>query len=327
MTTFKILSTSRSFGYYSLEPLEYLRSKNCEVELIPQDVKLSEQELSERLTDYDGVIVSREKITGFIIQNLKKLKIITKHGAGVDNIDVKAATSRGIVVTHSPATNSDSVADLTFGLFLSLARNIPFADHCVKEGKWPRIVGTQLYGKVIGIIGLGEIGKRVAKRALGFDMKVIAYDVSHDDVFAQKWGITYLSLEEVLSKSDFVSIHIPLSSLTRHVIGEKELSLMKKEAFLVNISRGEVVDEEALYRILNERKIKGAALDVFSKEPPSPSPLLSLGNLILTPHMGGYTFEAFRESGMKCAQDIVSFFQGKRPQFVINPEVIQQLKL
>ena len=324
MTTFKIVSASATFGHYAPEPLEYLRNHGGEVELIPQDAKKSEQELIARLADSDGVIVSREKITEPIIQSAKKLRIITKHGAGVDNIDVKAATSKGIVVTYSPATNSDSVADLTFGLFLALARNIPLGDRCVKEGKWPRLVGTQLYGKVLGIIGLGQIGKRVAKRALGFDMKVITYDISHDEAFDRKWGITYLPLEEVLSKSDFASVHIPLSPSTRHIIGERELNLMKKEAFLVNVSRGDVVDEEALYRILSDKKIKGAALDVFSKEPPTSNPLLSLENVILTPHTGGYTFEAFRESGMRCAQDIVSFFQGKRPQFVINPEVLQQ---
>jgi D-3-phosphoglycerate dehydrogenase len=183
-------------------------------------------------------------------------------------------------------------------------------------------VGFQVFQKVLGIIGLGQIGKRVAKRALGFDMKVIAYDVFKDEPFAQQWGITYLSLEELLAASDFISIHIPSLPSTRKMIGERELKLMKKEAFLVNISRGDVLDEEALYRVLKEKTIQGAALDVFSNEPPGGSPLLALDNVILTPHMGAYTYEALRETGMICARGIVDLFGGKRPRFVVNPEVL-----
>jgi D-3-phosphoglycerate dehydrogenase / 2-oxoglutarate reductase len=198
---------------------------------------------------------------------------------------------------------------------------VPFADRSVKEGKWPRIVGIQINGKTLGIIGLGQIGKKVARRATGFDMKVLAYDVVKDEPFAQKGGITYVSLNDLLSQADFISIHIPLIPATRHLIGEKELGLMKKESFLVNVSRGSIVDEEALYRALKDGKIRGAALDVFAQEPAGESPLVKLDSLISTPHMAGYTQEALVETGMICVRAIVDVLGGKRPQGVINPEV------
>jgi D-3-phosphoglycerate dehydrogenase len=318
----KILSTSPTFGYYVPEPLDYLKTYGCTVDLIPQGKKISQEELIRAIGEYDAAIVGVEKITASIIQASKKLRLIAKHGAGVDNIDVKAASSKGIVVTSAPGTNSDSVADLTMGLFLSLARRIPFADQSVRTGGWPRLVGFQIVQKVLGIIGLGEIGKRVAKRASGFDMKVVAYDVFRDEAFAQQWGITYLSLDELFATSDFISVHIPSIPSTFKMIGERELRRMKKEAFLVNISRGDVLDEEALYRVLKERSIQGAALDVFSSEPPKESPLLALDNVILTPHMGAYTYEALRETGMLCVRGIVDLFEGKRPRFVVNQEVL-----
>ena len=163
----------------------------------------------------------------------------------------------------------------------------------------------------------------MAKRASGFDMKVLAYDIFKDEGFAQKWGINYLPLEELLAESDFLSIHVPLTPTTRRLIKEKELRLMKKDSFLVNISRGDIVDEEALYQALKEGKIKGVALDVFSNEPPKESPLLKLGNVITTPHMGGYTLEALKEIGMICARGIVDVLEGRQPEFAINPEILK----
>jgi D-3-phosphoglycerate dehydrogenase len=321
--TFKVISTSPTFGYYAFEPAEYLRHHGCELDLVPQGEKISEEELIECAKRYQAMIVGTEKITESVIQTSKDLKVIAKHGTGVDNIDVKASSAKGITVISAPGANSDAVADLTIGLFLSLARNIPFADRSVKEGKWPRIVGFQFNGKILGIIGLGQIGKSVAKRASGFDMKILAYDIFKDEDFAQKWGITYLPLEELLAESDFLSIHVPLTPTTRRLIKEKELRLMKKDSFLVNISRGDIVDEEALYQALKEGKIKGAALDVFSNEPPKESPLLKLSNVITTSHMGGYTLEALKETGMICVRGIVDVLEGRQPEFAVNPEILK----
>jgi len=318
----KILSTSPSFGYYASEPLDYLKQHGCEWELFPQGRKISEAELIERGKTLDALIVGmEEKITKAVLEAATKLKIVTKHGAGVDNIDIPAATERKIPVVSAPGANSDAVADLAIGLFISMARRIPLADRSVKQGKWPRMAGVQINGKVLGIIGLGQVGKKVAKRATGFDMKIFAYDVVKDEAYARKWGITYLSLEEVLGQADFLSIHIPLLPSTRGLIGDKQLRLMKKDAFLVNLSRGHIVDEQALYQALTEERLRGAALDVFSSEPPGDSPLLKLDHFISTPHMGGYTYEALRETGMICVRAIVDVLEGRRPETVINPEI------
>ena len=178
--------------------------------------------------------------------------------------------------------------------------------------------------KVLGIIGLGLIGKKVAQRATGFGMKILAYDVIKDEAFARKWGVTFVPLEEILKEADFISIHVPLIPSTRRLIGSKELQQMKKDAFLVNISRGDIVDEEALYQALKEGRIRGAALDVFSQEPVGTSPLLKLDNLISTPHMGAYTFEALRETGMICVRGIVDVLEGRTPPFAVNPEVLKE---
>ena len=321
---FRVLSTSPTFGFYVSEPVEYLKSHGCEVDLTPQGKKVTEQDLVNMGGRYDAMIIGLEKVTASVLQASAKLKAVAKHGAGVDNIDVKTATDRKVVVLSAPGTNADAVADLTIGLFLSLARSIPWADRSVKQGGWPRVVGVQMNEKVLGIIGLGLIGKKVAQRATGFGMKILGYDVIKDEEFARKWGVTFVPLEEILKQADFISIHVPLIPSTRRLIGSKELQQMKKDAFLVNISRGDIVDEEALYQALKEKRIRGAALDVFSQEPIGASPLLQLDNLISTPHMGAYTVEALRETGMICVRGIVDVLEGKVPQFAVNPEVLKK---
>ena len=321
---FKVLSTSPTFGFFVSEPVEYLKSHGCEVDLTPQGKKVTEQDLVNMGGQYDAMIIGLEKVTASVLHASAKLKAVAKHGAGVDNIDVKTATDKKVVVLSAPGTNADAVADLTIGLFLSLARSIPWADRSVKQGGWPRVVGVQMNEKVLGIIGLGLIGKKVAQRATGFGMKILGYDVIKDEEFARKWGVTFVPLEEILKQADFISIHVPLIPSTRRLIGSKELQQMKKDAFLVNISRGDIVDEEALYQALKEKRIRGAALDVFSQEPIGASPLLQLDNLISTPHMGAYTFEALRETGMICVRGIVDVLEGKVPQFAVNPEVLKK---
>lgn len=321
--SFKLVSTSPSFGYYAMEPVEYLKQHGCEVELVPQGKKLSEDDLVACAAGSDAMVVGVEKITGRVIQAGKKLKVIAKHGAGVDNIDMDTATKNGIVVTSAPGANSDAVADMTMGLFLALARKIPYADRSVKGGEWPRIVGTGVNQKTLGIIGVGQIGKKVAKRAQGFDMKVLVYDVVKDDAFARTVGAAYVSLDEIFTKADFISIHVPLIEATRNMIGVREFGLMKKGTFLVNVARGGVVDENALFDALNENKIAGAACDVFTKEPAKGNPLLTLENVIATPHMGMYTRESLVDTGMICVRNIREVLEGRKPHFLNNPEVLK----
>ena len=322
--SFKLVSTSPTFGYYAQGPMDFLKEHGCEVELIPQGKKLSEDELVECAAGVDAMIVGVEKITDRVITGGKNLKVVAKHGAGVDNIDMAAATQRGIVVTSAPGANSEAVADLTIGFFLALARQIPAADRAVKAGQWPRVVGTQFNNKTLGIIGVGQIGKKVAQRASGFDMNILVYDVVLDEAFAEMFNVQYLALEEVLAKADFISIHVPLTPATRNLIGPKEFKLMKKDAILVNIARGGVVDEEALFDALKEKKIQGAALDVFAQEPAKGNQLLTLENMIATPHMGGYTFEALHETGMICVRNIMDALEGREPKFLNNPEVLDR---
>jgi len=321
--TIRIWSTSPSFGYFAAGPVNFLKSLGYEVDLVPQGKKLSEEEMIRSVKDYDAIIAGIMPISGPIIKAAPKLRIIAQHGVGVNHIDVKAASEKGIVVTNAPGGNSDAVADLTMGLFISLARRIPYADRLVRNGQWAPIVGNQVSGKVLGIVGLGQIGKKVAQRGVGFNMKVLAYDVFKDYEFAKKWGIQYLSLDDVLAQADYISMHVPLSPETNKLIGERELRLMKKDACLVNVARGTIMDEESLYRVLKEGRIKGAALDVFSNEPPTGNPLLTLDNVIVTPHMGGYTIETLEEVGMICAKNIVEVMNGRPPQFVVNSEVLK----
>jgi D-3-phosphoglycerate dehydrogenase len=289
--TIRIWSTSPSFGYFVAGPVNFLKSLGYEMDFVPQGKKLSEEEMIKSVKDYDAIIAGIMPISGPIIKAAPKLRIIAQHGVGVNHIDVKAASEKGIVVTNAPGGNSDAVADLTMGLFISLARRIPYADRSVRNGQWAPIVGNQVSGKVLGIVGLGQIGKKVAQRGVGFNMEVLAYDVFKDYEFAQKWGIQYLSLDDVLAQADYISMHVPLSPETNKLIGERELRLMKKDACLVNVARGTIMDEESLYRVLKEGRIKGAALDVFSNEPPTGNPLLTLDNVIVTPHMDGWVHD------------------------------------
>jgi len=319
---YKVLSSSPSYGFYVAEPTKYLEGHGCTVELVPQGTKLTEKELMDIGGKYDALITGYDNLNKAVISAFSRLRVLAKHGAGLDNIDVKAATEKGIAVISAPGANADAVADLTLGLILSLAREIPRSDRAVKEGKWPRLVGCQVNGKTLGIIGLGLIGKKVAQRAAGFCMKLLGFDVMQDAEFARQMNLTYLPLTELLAQADYVTIHVPLIPATRNLIGPKELALMKKDAFLVNIARGGIVDEEALYQALGEGRLRGAALDVFAAEPPKGNLLLTLENVIATPHMGGYTYEALIETGMICARGIVDFLAGRRPETISNPEIM-----
>lgn len=317
----KILSTSSSFGYYVQEPVEFLKNHGFEIELLPQEQKTDEESVLQKITDIDAWIVGFEKISSRLILAPPGLKIITRHGSGVDNIDIQAASSKKIFVTNAPGANSEAVADLTFGLILSLARKIPIANETIKKGEWKRIDGVEVGGKCLGIVGMGHIGKAVTRRARGFGMRILAFDITRDSDFAKQFNVEYVSLEELLLQSDYVTIHIPLSSETRGIIGYKQLNMIKKTAYLVNTSRGDVIDEKALYDCLKENRIAGAALDVFSVEPPYGNPLLNLENVVATPHIGADTIETFLRLGMICAENIVDVFNGKEPRFLVNKEI------
>ncbi len=313
----KVVSTSPSFAKYSNEPIEFLRNHQIEFEYLPADI--TEAEFIEKMQGVNAAIVAFNTISEKVLDSLPDLKIVCKHGVGVDNIDVKAAQDRGVVVTNVPNANKHAVADFAFALMLSLARKIPEANDKTKKGEWPRIFGSDVYGKTLGIVGLGMIGREVAKRAKGFDMKIVAYDPYPNDAFAAEYGIEYVQLEELLTISDFITLHMPLTPQTRNLIAEKEFALMKEEAFIVNASRGGIVSEAALYEALKNGKIAGAALDVFEEEPATDHPLFEHSNFIALPHIAGYTSGAINTLGMVCVQNIVDVLvNNKEPNHVIK---------
>jgi len=271
------------------------------------------EELLAKVPDYDAIVVrSATKVTAEVISAGKSLKAIARAGVGLDNVDTKAALARNIKLINSPEASTVAVAELVMGLMLSFARKIPRADLGTKQGKWEKkeLMGTELRGKTLGIIGTGNIGKAVGRRAAAFEMRLLLYDVVRDEGFAREVGGRYVELDELLRNSDYVTLHVPLLPETRHMIGKRELEMMKQGAVLINTSRGAVVDEKELIEALKGGRIGGACLDVYETEPLTDSPLLSLPNVVLTPHIGASTIEAQREAAVVVAQKLKKFFEG-----------------
>ena len=273
------------------------------------DVKtgLTTKQLLEEIKGYDVLVVrSATKVTKDVIEAGRKLKIIARAGAGLDNIDVQAASARGIELINAPEAPTIAVAELVIGLMLSWDRQLPRADASMKQGRWEKtqLMGSELRGKTLGIIGTGRIGRAVGYRAKAFLMNLLAFDIGRSAEFAERTGARYVDLDTLLRESDFVTLHVPLLPETHHMIGRRELELMKPTAVLINTSRGEVVDEAALADALRKGKIAGACLDVYEREPPRDSPLLKLPNVILTPHIGASTIEAQREAAVLVAEKI-----------------------
>ena len=274
---------------------------------------------------FDAIIVrSRTKVTREVLTRDAGLRVVGRAGAGVDNIDMEAATERGIPVVNAPGGNSQSVAELTVGLMLSLARHIPEADRTTKSGGWEkgRLRGSELAGKVLGLVGSGRIGTLVAHICQDLGMETVAYDPYVDPVVAQERGIWLADLEQVLGRADFVSVHAALTEETNHMLSGPQLALMKPTAYLLNVARGPIVDEEALVEALESGGIAGAALDVFEKEPPEGSPLLAMDNVVLTPHLGAATEEAQRRTGLLVAEQVTKTLEGEVPDFLVNPEIL-----
>ena len=318
-----VLITARSFGMGDPEAARILTELGCSVNLASQDHRVSEESLEKMMADVDAVIVGSDPVTERVLSQATRLRVISKHGTGVDNIDMAACSRRKIVVTRVPGANSESVADLTMTFILSLARSLIQADSTVKRGGWQRIIGLELTDKTLGLIGFGAIGRAVAKRARAFGMEVCAHDPLLDDKTASECGVMADSLDGVLRRSDFLSLHVPLTPSTRGLMNADRLAMMKPGAFLINTSRGEVVDERALYECLASGALGGAALDVFQKEPPTGSPILSLPNVICTPHYAAYTREALSRMDRISVENIAEAMKGSKPKFVVNPEVYE----
>ncbi|MFQ5553124.1 MAG: hydroxyacid dehydrogenase [Thermoplasmata archaeon] len=283
------------------------------------------EELLNLIGRFDALIVrSRTKVTRDVLVRGEGLRVVGRAGVGVDNIDVEAATERGIFVVNAPAGSSQSVAELTVGLMLSLARRIPEADRTTKAGGWEkaRLRGGELAGKVLGLVGSGRIGGLVGQICQELGMETLAYDPYVEPVAAQERGIWLTSLEQLLERADFVSVHAALTEETHHMLSRPQMALMKPTAYLINVARGPIVDEGALVEALEAGQIAGAALDVFEREPPTGSPLLAMENVVLTPHLGAATEEAQRRTGLLAVEQVTKALEGEVPEFLVNPEVL-----
>ncbi|PKL02282.1 MAG: D-glycerate dehydrogenase [Synergistetes bacterium HGW-Synergistetes-2] len=287
--------------------------------------------LLEKSPDADGLLVTlSDRIDDELLSLCPNLKVVSNYAVGYDNIDVDAATRRGVLVTNTPDVLTNATADIAFTLLLASARRMVEANEFLRLGDWVTwhpnlLLGADVSEAVLGIVGMGKIGQAVARRAKGFDMEILYVNRSPKPEIESMLGAKRVSLEELLAKSDFISLHCPLSGETRGLIGEKELRSMKKTAFIINTSRGPVVDQKALFKACSEGWIGGAGLDVFDKEPvPLDEPLLSLKNVTTLPHLGSATIKAREGMARKAAENLLSALEGRRPADLVNPEAFKK---
>ncbi|HLC71661.1 MAG TPA: D-glycerate dehydrogenase [Candidatus Nanoarchaeia archaeon] len=305
-----------------------LLQKSCHIKIYQKDQVMPKKELIKEVKQCDALLcLLTDKIDKEIIDANPKLKIISNYAIGFNNIDVAYATKKRIPVTNTPGRAIvDAVAEHTFALIFAVTKRIVEADRFMRAGKYKTwepllLLGMELVGKTIGIVGLGRIGSGVAQRAKAMGMKVVYYDVKRNVDFEGEFNAQYLSLNDLLKSADVVSVHVPLLPTTTHLIGKKKLSLMKKTAYLINTSRGPVIDEKALVQALKQKKIAGAGLDVYEFEPKLTTGLTKLQNVVLTPHIASATIEARSEMSKDAAENILAVLQGKKPKMLVNKEV------
>ncbi|MEM2105180.1 MAG: glyoxylate reductase [Candidatus Bathyarchaeia archaeon] len=302
-----------------------------DAEVWPEYAPPPKRVIIEKVRDVDGLVsLLSDKIDAEVFDAAPKLKIVSQMAVGFDNIDVQEATKRGIYVTNTPEVLTDTTADFAWALLMAVARRIVEADKYVRTGQWKvgwhpsMLLGRDVHGATIGIVGAGRIGYAVAKRAKGFNMKILYYDVISRPEIEKELGAKRVDLDTLLKESDFVSIHVPLMKETYHLINAEKLRLMKKTAYLINNARGPVVDEKALYEALKEGRIAGAGLDVFEQEPtPVDNPLLKLDNVVVAPHISSASYETRSRMAEMVAENLVAFFEGKTPPNLVNPDVMK----
>lgn len=312
-----VICTSPSFAKYDRQPIEQLQDAGLKLIMLPADI--GRKELEPYLADTVAMIVAFTEVNAELLAAAPQLKIVCKHGVGVDNIDLDATREKGIYVTNVPDANKHAVADFAFSLILNCARQLPGAIEQTRAGNWPRIFASDVYGKTIGIIGLGNIGKQVALRARGFNMRILAHDAWQDESFAKANCVEYVSLDALTENSDFITLHTPLTPETKNLFDLARMQKMKKSSYLINVSRGGVVNEEDLFQALTQGVIKGAAADVFIQEPCNSHPLFALENFIPTAHIAGYTEGAVSNIGEQCVHNIIAcVIHQHKPQNIMN---------
>jgi glyoxylate reductase len=292
-----------------------------------EDTPLAPERLAEACRDVEGLMASAVRVSAEILAQAPRLHVVANVGVGYDNIDVGACTRRGILVTNTPDVLTEATADLAFALLMAAARRVVEGDRYVREGRWQHwlwnlLWGTDLYRKTLGVYGLGRIGKAVARRARGFSMRILYHDrVRATPEIEQELGAEFVEREALLREADFLTLHVPLTPATQHLIGARELALLKPTAYLINAARGPVVDEAALVEALQSGRIAGAGLDVFENEPRVHPALLALPNVVLTPHVGSATSETRLAMAMLAADNLLAGLEGRRPPNLVNPEV------
>ncbi len=314
----RLLVTPTSYGKNDLRLKADLERLVGAVIYNPTGKPLSSAEVKTLLPGVDGYIAGLDVIDRAALAAADRLKVIARYGVEVDAIDLDACREKEIIVTNTPGANSASVAELTIGLILALARQIPEAVAATRQGEFPRLSGLSLAGKTIGLLGLGAIGKETARRLAGFDCRILAYDPYPDKAFARQHDVQFALLADLLIEADFVSLHLPLLPETRLLVNDEFLAQMKPGAALINTARGELVDETALLRALQSGRLRGAALDVFAKEPPDPDhPLLKLKQVIAMPHIGAQTDGATNAMGWMAYHDCLAVLRGDQPKYRI----------
>ncbi len=312
----KVLITTPSFGKFSREPVEILENAGFEVVRVKEHPISEEEELLPYIDDEVVAIINGlEPVGRGLMEAAKGLRVIAKHGAGVNNIDLEAAKEHQIYVANTPGANKEGVADFAFGLMLAVARKIPQADRSMREGEWNGFFGSSVYGRALGIIGMGAIGKCMAVRAEGFQMKILGYDPFWDEDFAREHGVIRCTLEDLLKEADYVTIHAPLMKATEHMIDAPQLAMMKTGSFLINAARGEIVNEKALYEALVSGHLAGAAIDAFTCEPvDSNEPILKLEQVVVSPHIASYNDEAMNSCSLYAAKNVVALLCQPKPE-------------
>lgn len=300
----KIFISTSSFGQYDKASIGILEEKGFEVELNSCGRTLTKEEVIHFLDGAIGLIAGTEVLDRDVLSSSPSLKVVSRCGVGIENIDLKAAEELGIKVFNTPDAPTIAVAELTVGLILSILRCMPASDRDMRAGLWEKRMGSLLHGKKVGVIGLGRIGKKVVELIMPFGVEMLCYDLKLDNEFIDKYGIKKMSLRDLLSNSDIVSLHVSSCEKGMYLIGKKEIDFMKNNAYLINTSRGNIIDETALVEALKDHQISGAAVDVYEKEPYQ-GPLSYLNNVVLTPHIGSYAKEARMEMEKEAVENLI----------------------
>ncbi len=316
--TKKVLISTYPFCINDSLPIELLKKENYQFDLNSLDRKLTSEDLEKIIAPYDALIAGTENINEQVLNAAKNLKIISRVGIGLDSIDIQTAKKKNITITYTPDAPTKAVSELTIGLMLNLARQITTADKNMKNNKWQRIQGIRLENKTIGIIGVGRIGKHLIQLLQSFNAPIIANDIEPDLEFGKKYNITWVTKKKIYKKADIISLHIPLTDLTKNLITDEKLSQMQNHTMLINTSRGGIINENDLFHALKNNIIHSAAIDVFEQEPYT-GPLQKLDNIILTPHMGSCSMDCRARMEIEATQTVINFFKNQDiSKFIVN---------